>query len=413
MTTWRWGFTVGAITAAAVLGLASCGDDDDDGGGGTTTQQVDPDPLRLEIQSATFPEGGRPTVRFRVTDLAGNPIALEPELSTTAIPRLSRNPAFTIAMLDDTGDYVNYYQTTTQPRYADGAPSPDDYVFSPDPELFPSFVARPAAPRTQAQVPSFVRANLSNVGNSVYEYTLPTPTFTTGMDRTKTHTVAGFLARTNGIDTDNASGAFNFVPAGGTPQLDEVVTNAACNRCHGALTAHGARQNVQFCITCHSPQTGDPETDQTVDMKVMIHKIHYGSGLPSVAQSGNPQPYYIVGHNGSVADFSEVAFPWHDHGVQHCTVCHQGEDADNWKKKPTLATCTSCHDNVKFAAADAPPGAPFCNEAAAKGNNQKEDCVHVVQINVPAAEVNSTTLCIGCHGDTSAVAPIENFHHGD
>lgn len=401
MATGRWGVAIGVLSAALVLGgIASCGDDDDNGAP-PQQQQFEPDNLRLEIQSATLPESGPPTVRFRVTDLAGNPIDLEAELATTTTFPRTTGPRFTVAMLDDNGDYTAYYATTAQPAA---------YSFTPDPDLFPSFTAPTAAARTQAQAPNFVRANLANVGNRVYEYTLPAPTFTTGMDRTKTHTMAGWIARNLGETTTSAGGSFNFVPAGGTPQKDEVVTDAACNRCHGQLTAHGTRRNTQFCITCHSPQTGDPDTDRTVDFKVMIHKIHYGGDLPSVSQNGDPQPYYIVGFGQSAHNYSDVVFPWHDHGVGHCTVCHSGEDGDNWRKKPTLATCTSCHDNVSFAA---DTSKPFCNEPAAKGANQKEDCVHVVQINVPANQVNSTTLCIGCHGEDSAVAPIANFHHGD
>ena len=83
--------------------------------------------------------------------------------------------------------------------------------------------------------------------------------------------------------------------------------NAACNQCHDPLSAHGgSRQDVKLCVTCHQPQTVDPDTGNTVDFKVMVHKIHRGASLPSV-EAGTP--YIIIGNSQSVHDFSDVVFP--------------------------------------------------------------------------------------------------------
>jgi len=62
-------------------------------------------------------------------------------------------------------------------------------------------------------------------------------------------------------------------------------------------------------ITSVGPKSApeaDPDTGNTVDMKVFIHKLHMGSSLPSVQAGGH---YQIVGFNNSVADFSTVVFP--------------------------------------------------------------------------------------------------------
>ncbi len=88
----------------------------------------------------------------------------------------------------------------------------------------------------------------------------------------------------------------------------------------------------------------DPESGNTVDMKVMTHKIHKGSSLPSVTVG--KKPYLIVGRSQSVANFSGATFP---QDVRNCTTCHQGAQADNWKNAPSRAACGSCHDDIDWA----------------------------------------------------------------
>jgi OmcA/MtrC family decaheme c-type cytochrome len=146
----------------------------------------------------------------------------------------------------------------------------------------------------------------------------------------------------------HASGVYDFVPAGGSGTRRDVVATATCNTCHNELTAHGTRVDTRLCVTCHTPGSwvaGTPRT--TVDFKVMIHRIHNGSSLPSVV-AGSP---YIV--NGT--DFSKAAFP---QDVRNCTKCHDGTpgaanptaQGDNWKMQPSAEACGSCHDNVYFGA---------------------------------------------------------------
>jgi OmcA/MtrC family decaheme c-type cytochrome len=417
--------TVAAALAVAGLFAGACGDDDDDNnnpgdgdGNGTPTSPtgnepgsgIDSDPLNFEIQSVTWPAeaGGRPVVTFRVTGEDGAPIDVAQEVanliaSPRAIPNIS--PRFTLAMLDDNGDYISYYETTRNPAA---------YTFTPVVEEGGEAPTLPTPmPMTQATATSAPTAaapwtaeDLVSKGNGVWDLRLPAPTAgVEGLDPTKTHTVAGWVVRNTSRDSDVAFDSFNFVPSGGgTPQLDETITDAGCNKCHGIVQAHGTRRGTQLCLTCHSPQTGDPETARTVDFKVMIHKIHSGRDLPSVNQ-GNP--YFIVGNGQSIHDWSNAAFPWHD-GVSHCTACHQGEDQDNWKTKASLAACSSCHDNVKFRPEEL-AGLPSCSAPLATGQNWFDDCAHPDVTGVGPLENPQT--CQTCH-NTGALA-TDQFHHGD
>ena len=55
-----------------------------------------------------------------------------------------------------------------------------------------------------------------------------------------------------------------------------------------------------------------------MDMKVLAHKIHMGSSLPSV-KAGTP---YRIWHRGAWSDFSTVVFP---QDVRNCTTCHSSD----------------------------------------------------------------------------------------
>jgi len=102
------------------------------------------------------------------------------------------------------------------------------------------------------------------------------------------------------------------------------VRTETCNKCHTRLQLHGERREVQLCITCHTPQSTDAQSGNTVDMPVMIHKIHMGEGLPSV-EAGDP--YQIVGFQNTVHDYSEVVYP---QDVRNCVSCHTGAEMSDF-----------------------------------------------------------------------------------
>jgi OmcA/MtrC family decaheme c-type cytochrome len=181
-----------------------------------------------------------------------------------------------------------------------------------------------------------------------YKYTFGTKA-PAGYDTTATHTVAAYSNRnltSFDMGTQYSNDVFTWVPSGAAVTVvRDVVETASCNQCHDPLSAHGgSRQVVALCIMCHNPQSSDPNTGNTIDFKVMVHKIHMGSSLPSVVAGGT---YQIVGFQNAVSDFSTVVFP---SDVRRCTICHTptATQANNYITKASRAACGSCHDDVNF-----------------------------------------------------------------
>ena len=169
-----------------------------------------------------------------------------------------------------------------------------------------------------------------------------------------THTIGVYSSRNLvefNLGTNYASATFDFVPSGGAvTTVRDVIKSASCNRCHGEINAHGgARRGIEMCVLCHTPQTTDPDTGNTVDLAVMAHKIHSGRDLPSVKAGGK---YQIIGFNNTVADYSKVGFPA---DTRNCTACHAQSGAAAGTNAmrlyaPNKAACGSCHDDLDFAA---------------------------------------------------------------
>jgi hypothetical protein len=256
----------------------------------------------------------------------------------------------------------------------------------------------------------------TQTGDGAYTYTFGKK-LPSGFDATATHTI-GFYATRNlsefNLDNNYADGVFSFVPNGSAvTRVHDEVRTASCNKCHDPLEAHGGpRQSVALCVLCHQPQNVDPDTGNTLDMKVFIHKIHMGSSLPTV-QAGTP--YQIIGFNNSVNDYSNVVFPA---DVRNCTYCHEGgivppnnsgqpgqggltsvpggaacgspgnpgcdpdeapfpaASVDYWTTHPSRAACGACHDNVNFASGENHVNLPEISD------NQCAQC-HILQGELP------------------------------
>jgi len=165
-----------------------------------------------------------------------------------------------------------------------------------------------------------------------------------------------------------ALAAIRIGSAGAAASYPGFVTDAKCNACHGDLRFHGnGRKGVANCVMCHvagaedranpvGGQTQDPAPD-TIDWKVMIHKIHSARELSVVKNGGR---YDLIGFasgqpatTGNVLDFSHAYTPVMPDGAKNCTACHATDawktpvertDVNIWK-----VACTSCHDSAATA----------------------------------------------------------------
>ncbi|MCG8370157.1 MAG: OmcA/MtrC family decaheme c-type cytochrome, partial [Proteobacteria bacterium] len=291
-----------------------------------TAERID-----VEIQDVTIPAGGgAPTVTLRLSN--------ELDFGLKGLP--THTVGFVIAQLS--------------PAPAVGASS-EWQAYTTN--------GRTDPPDVQAGYESATAGTFTDNGDGTYTYTFANaltaypagPTY----DAAKTHRL-GLEIRTNrvlpfNIPANNAP--YDFVPAGGSPTFTRlIVNNAACNACHDNLELHGeARFDVEYCVTCHNPYSIDPDTATeawggTVDMKQMVHKIHFGSNLTN--------GYTIIGYGGFAHPYEGVEFT---QDVRNCTTCHQESDptvpeAGNWKDVQNRETCGSCHDWIDWDASGNDPG---------------------------------------------------------
>ena len=191
-------------------------------------------------------------------------------------------------------------------------------------------------------------------GHSKYKFGTTLPE---NFSQTRTHTL-GFQAFRNltnipaiGFGKNYyANLEYDFRPDGEkvTETWAKINDQTSCLACHDkkSFGFHGssARRDVKLCVMCHQPQTVDPDTGHTMDLKVMVHKIHAPHELSS--------PYIIYGNGQSVHNYSHVTYP---QDVRNCDNCHEGTDAskkpaqaDAWYTKPGRDACGSCHDDINW-----------------------------------------------------------------
>jgi OmcA/MtrC family decaheme c-type cytochrome len=203
-----------------------------------------------------------------------------------------------------------------------------------------------------------------------------------------------------GLGVQSVNPTFDFVPNQGAgpytfAQTRDIVTTAACNECHNPLGYtpspgfHGSRRvETKFCGLCHNPnnalapQSGDPGAPFVpIPFAKLVHGIHTAQNLLIFEGSEN------------VGDFTDVTYPilieplinakLGIRDVRNCTKCHKGgADSDNWKTRPSIEACGSCHVKINFATGAGHVG-------GAQADNR---------------------LCATCHVPEGAINAIQDVH---
>jgi len=286
-----------------------------------TTSSLGKTGVVVKIQSASIAKDGTITARATIVDSNGNPLD-RLGVSTPGPVSLS----FICAYIPNGQTQYVSYTTTVLAATLNNNPS-----------------------QTQAANDSGGTFTINAIGDYTYTFKTKAPT---SFDVNATHSIGVSAYRNlSAYGTfdewfEVGNDVYTWVPSGAKVTVTRsVVTTDACNQCHDPLYAHGgSRVKVELCIICHTPQTVNPDTKLTQDMKVLIHKIHMGSSLPSV-KAGTP---YRIWHRGAWSDFSTVVFP---QDARNCTACHsaKADQPNAWRTNPTMEACGSCHDDVNFA----------------------------------------------------------------
>ncbi len=305
--------------------------------------------LKIIIQDITIPADRRPVVTVKYTDNLDQPLDRLGILTPGAI-----SSSFILAYLpaSKAGEVTDYVAYTTR-SVTTPANSPN-----------------PGVKAVQAGTDS--GGTWTEVGGGVYTYRFAT-TLPANYDTARTHTL-GIYGRRDlrewGLSFYVGNPTKDFVPNGSpVTQIHDIALTASCNQCHDPLALHGetGRREVKICILCHTPQTIDPDTGESQDMKVLIHKIHRSSSLPSVLGG---KPYIIIGNAQSVNDFSHISYPM---DIRNCESCHKApvgspdpkQQVNAWKLFPSAEACGSCHDNLDFATGENHVAGPADNSQCA------------------------------------------------
>jgi OmcA/MtrC family decaheme c-type cytochrome len=456
------------LAAMLVIGLAGCsGDDGAPGPAGPTgpagpagpagppgpnavilTPTTDPQTfanLKITAKVTSVSVAGAPVVNFSLADPEGKPIVGfgQPSKSSSAKFASYPNLSFSLAKLvpgssGSPSKWVSYIVTTVETNTAASAPtrpSTDNtgtlvdngdgtykYTFYRDVTKIKDQVAGMTDP---------AGSNKADLGDLTYDASLThrlTIQISGNAPGTGTNT-PNAVQVTAGVPLKNAVDVIqDFIPATGNPVTSadtqrDIVANANCESCHSTLGGipgdssessglafhGGSRNNVQYCVVCHTDQRRYGRTEATFDPSTLtfsgstyvvdgrtignlpnfVHKIHLGTILAKNA------------YNYANVLFDEGGY---SQDIRNCTKCHDGTSGasgsvktaqgDNWKSVPSRLACGACHDGINFAT-----GQGVTLKDAAEGKTTS-DFGHV-----GGAQADDTA-CTICH----KAANIDTYH---
>jgi len=373
----------------------------------------------MGITSATAAASGTLTVKFTVQDQSGNPVS-----------GLGSTLSYTVAKLvaPATGEsfnkWVPYIWTTETAGVAGsstGVPIGSPFAglagnMAPQPsrESKGTLTENPSGTYTYiyqtklgtTQIPAYAGTNTTGTLPAGVPIVAATSATTVTYDRSATHRVSVMLG---GHAGPTATATFDFVPDGSTAtQTRDIITTATCQQCHGpTFAAHGGdRLTVENCTTCHAPGGYDAQSGASLDLKVMVHRIHSGGSLAfaggsdavlwGTAANELDNTNIQWGYQNSENDWWKIGFPAggipaSTEGIpmnSNCQKCHQNPspsvslaNVDNWRAVPSRAACGSCHEDVYFGSATNPP------------------------VNHPTKQLTDSA-CSGCHGAYDGTQPF-------
>ncbi len=334
-----------ALLTASLIATASCGGDDDDGPSPTPsplpTQSPGPGPAAGQGVEARFTGGsvaedGTVEVTFTLTDARGVPL-----VATLRSAESDQQARVRLAI-------------ARAEQYSGGGDLPNEFIRY----VNETDETRPAFDRDGA-------LDLIDAAAGLYRYRFGTNVaFVEG----RTYAIGMQVDREfEGVE-EWANPVIDLVVGGGEPLVREDTTTAQCNTCHQPLIAHGNRREVRLCTLCHTEASTD-ELGRSIDFRHMIHKIHAGTALPSVAD-GPPGASYAI--FSSFADEDVVFAQKQEDGtvtgvtfprpLQACSTCHaEGPTAEFWRTKPSTPACAACHDDVNPSTQATQAGPPGTN----------------------------------------------------
>ncbi len=345
----------------------------------------------LAVDPATAKVGQSPTVTFKITDKDGNPVSPVGNSFTLKLGYF-RQADYVNDGLGNFGQPLSQALTTATAN-ADG-----------------SFTITFATP-----IPNGA-AGIGVIGlEGTKNYTIPA----TVTKLTRTVRASG-----DGIQYyfDLATGAQVTDPA---KQRRISVDIDKCNRCHGgSLSLHGGnrKNSVQECVICHNPNATDKGrrpvapavavdglTEQSIQFKVMIHRIHTGEelDLAKLPLTTGGRGYIIYGFGATPIDFGEVKYP---KDRRDCLACHVDTAAFGLPLPVgALATTTDTGANQNNAALDdnvrgllAVKGTCVsCHDTAIAANHADSRTV--------GTGATATETCIACHKTGLLLGP--DFAH--
>jgi OmcA/MtrC family decaheme c-type cytochrome len=376
--------------------------------------------LAPQVTDVSASINGAPIVTFTVKDAEGRPViglGNSSQSSTATVPQL-RNVAFALAKLvpgssGSPSRWVSYIVTTV-PTYTNAQPDPGGdtsqnaavptrpgtdntgtledlgegnykYTFYRDITKIKDDVAAMAQASTCTATAPCNKADLDDLTYNpslVHRLTIQISGNApgTGNNTPTGTTVVNGVPMTNSLDV-----IYDFIPNSGpvTASGRDIAATAKCEECHRKLGGipgddpessaagfhGGARNNVQYCVVCHTEQRKYGRTEAPIDAATWTF-TYPGTGsttafvnvvdgrsvynLPNFIHKIHMGEYLVKKNYQSNIPLNETKFP---QDIRNCTKCHDGSDSstaktaqgNNWKMVPSRLACGGCHDGINFA----------------------------------------------------------------